>query len=826
MKKSMKKIIILLVIFLIALIAYFLLSQKKNRNDVAYTAIEDANLPVVYMEQFGKKMNCLYGFLEDKPASAGRTLLTVLPEDRRLGVSFSNVSSNVDGIQYEIRSLDGERLIERTTLEEWTQEGETVSTVLPIQNLLTKEEEYSMTLAIAESGQPAVYYYTRIVWTDHTYVQDMISLSENFSSKTMDYEAARELTTYLETDAAADNSSLGRVTLQNSFSQLTWRGMEMVREGEIFVNLKELQGIMGIVQLNYTASRIGTDARKEYFDVTETFTMKWNAQRIYMMDYDRRVNQVFSGEQSFYTDNRIMLGISDGEELQQVSDTSGVYKAFVVNKALWLYDTKEKISTKVFAFRKSEEDLKSGFDNHGVKILAVSETGGIDFLLYGYMNRGNHEGTTGVAVYHYESADNSLTERMYMPADEDYWSLKEDINKLSYLSSTQVLYLLMNHTVYGVDLASKEYMVVADELTDENFAVSGDTSRIAWQEGKNIYDSSQLHIMDMKTGNKNDIKSPEGDIIRLLGFVGQDLVYGLSKQGERLTANGRAIGVPMYVLEIIDENMAVKTRYEKPDIYITDVEIQDSRVHLMKMVKSEAGYIKTEPDTLVCNKQVTPDPLAGMGYLAAEVPGRLYFVQLDGAGKTTQPVKLHVPKKVVAEENNVLMLHSSKMLQMNSYFAYSGGKMQGSFTSFDKAVQAAYDGMGLVTNQDGRVLWVRVNRDTAKTIKDVQSYVPVINRYLEELAAGSRVASDGAEIIDARGCTLNQILYFIHTGSPVAAYTGSGYVLIYGYDQYNISCLRNPGTEAAYTDKVGLNDAAAYFEINGENDFIGFVPVK
>ena len=44
--------------------------------------------------------------------------------------------------------------------------------------------------------------------------------------------------------------------------------------------------------------------------------MKWNTQRIYMMNCDRRVNQIFSGESNLYSDKRIMLGISDSEELQ------------------------------------------------------------------------------------------------------------------------------------------------------------------------------------------------------------------------------------------------------------------------------------------------------------------------------------------------------------------------------------------------------------------------------------------------------------------------------------------------------------------------------
>ena len=119
---------------------------------------------------------------------------------------------------------------------------------------------------------------------------------------------------------------------------------------------------------------------------------------------------------------------------------------------------------------------------------------------------------------------------------------------------------------------------------------------------------------------------------------------------------------------------------------------------------------------------------------------------------------------------------------------------------------------------------VRANRSDAKTIRDVQNMAGTVSRYLSDMADGKTTSSDGTELIDARGLTLNQILYFVYAGMPVVAYLGDGsYGLICGYDAYNISCLWYPGTEFAYTDKMGLNDAAAFFEGNGGNDFICFL---
>ena len=827
MRKTIKKAIILLVIFVVALAAYFIWSSRKGEDGAVYTSIEDANLPVVYMELFGSRMNCLYGFIEDKHTSAGRGDLTVLPQDRRLPITFQDVDSKVRGIQYEIRSLDGERLVERTVLEEWTQEGTDVNAVLPIQNLLTANEEYMMTIAISTEDHPAVYYYTRIMWSENNHMEEMLTLAREFSDKTFSYETARDLTTYLETDLNADNSSLGEVTLKNSFTQLTWRGMEMKRESEVSIHIKEMQGIMGIIELNYVASTAEEDGEQEYFDVTESFTMKWNTQRTYMMNYNRRMNQIFSGDSSLYSDKRIMLGISDSDELQTMSDPSEKYRAFVANRALWCYDAEKGSSTKVFAFRKSEDDLRTNFNSYGIKILSVSEEGNIDFLVYGYMNRGNHEGTTGVALYRYESGDNTLTERLYLPSSEDYWSLRQDIGRLSYLSSNQTLYLLMDHAVYGVELSGKEYMVVADGLTEENFAVSADGSRIAWQDGDDIYSSEKLNVMDLKTGKKDEIILQDQTVIRLVGFVGSDLVYGLANPGEKLMTDGRVTGLPLYALEIVGCNMETETRYERQGLYLTDVQIRDSRVHMTRMRKSGSDYEMADEDTLVCNEEVIADPLAGIGYLADSVKGRLYFVQLNDQTAKSRSIRVHVPKKAVAEENNVITLTANRPMNIRRYYAYGGGRMNGSFVDFTQAVQAAYDDMGLVTDQDGRVFWVRANRNDARTIKDIQNEVAVIKRYLDEMAQGLEESSDGVKFVNARGCTLNQVLYFVFRGRPVVAYLGNGsYGLIYGYDQYNISCLWFPGTEFAYIEKIGLNDAAAFFTNNGANDFIAFLPAQ
>ena len=71
---------------------------------------------------------------------------------------------------------------------------------------------------------------------------------------------------------------------------------------------------------------------------------------------------------------------------------------------------------------------------------------------------------------------------------ESFEKVREDVNNLSYLSQNSMMYLMLEGSVYGIDLKSNESLVVAQGLTKGSFAVSGDGSRIAWQDGASLYE--------------------------------------------------------------------------------------------------------------------------------------------------------------------------------------------------------------------------------------------------------------------------------------------------------------------------------------------------
>lgn len=819
MNRFVKKIGILSAIFVAAIAVYFIWDQKNTDKGEAmvYTSMDEASLPVVSIDMFGRNMNLLHGYTQDMRQSVARQALTVLPEDRALRLWIGNYEESIQKISYEIRSLDLERLVERTEVTEWQEKEGGITAALPIQNLLTRDKEYLLILSLDTQENGTVNYYTRIMWTDSANAEAMVNFAVDFTTKTFDYNQARELTTYLETNNTEDNSSLGHVTIKSSFSQLTWGGLSVKPVGDIQVTLKDLDGIMCSVQLNYQVSRAGENGVPELYEAEDSFTMKWDARRIYLMNFERNTDQIFSGQRGLFSGRRILLGITNEDKVQALKSPSGSLVAYVVNRDLWTYDQRRRHAVKVFSFRSGEDDgLRSGYNQHNIKILSAGDNGDVNFLVYGYMNRGIHEGSSGIALYQYSSEDNAIKERFFTPVSLSFDMIKEDVDRLAHLGANGMLYMIADGAVYGIDLNSNEYMVLADSLVEGGFAVSSTKRHFAWQEGSDPYGAGVIHLMDLDTGEKREITGGEDNIYRPLGFVGDDFIYGIARKGDLWIQNGRVVDAPMYRIEIMDQSGRIVKDYEHEGLYIAGVTVEDSRIHLTQAVKSgEQTYVASKEDTIVCNEEVSGEALEGIGWYASEDRRKLYFVQLSEE-VTGRETKVTVPKKVAYETTEVVELKNNLRAAQTRFYAYGAGRCLGSSQSFATALELAYEKMGVVTDQNQEILWNRVNRPPIRNIKDPINSAASFFKHLEHFTE-SGAYEEGVVLLDARGCTLNQVLYFIGQGCPVAAYTRQdGMILLSGYDQYNVTLL-NPGT--GESQKMGLNDASAYFAGQG-NDFV------
>ncbi len=66
----------------------------------------------------------------------------------------------------------------------------------------------------------------------------------------------------------------------------------------------------------------------------------------------------------------------------------------------------------------------------------------------------------------------------------------------------------------------------------------------------------------------------------ILGFVGNDCIYGTGDSGDYLMSNGRVMGTYLNSIDIVDREMKSVMHYEKPGSWIREVSVDDSRIHM------------------------------------------------------------------------------------------------------------------------------------------------------------------------------------------------------------------------------------------------------
>ncbi|ETP70932.1 hypothetical protein UYO_3128, partial [Lachnospiraceae bacterium JC7] len=205
---KIKRITFMSGIFIAALLIYFFISYSsmEHSNEV-YSSMEEPRLPVMFVKENEYMLNPMHAYIQEMGNKAQRDMITVLPEDRKLELIVQEYDNMVMSVQYEIRSLDLSHLIENGTVTEIDRSNGITNIVLPIQNLIKKDQEYILKISL-DAGEKSLNYYTRILWTDHDYTKEMEKLALSFTSCTFDKNEARAIASYLETSEIADNTTL------------------------------------------------------------------------------------------------------------------------------------------------------------------------------------------------------------------------------------------------------------------------------------------------------------------------------------------------------------------------------------------------------------------------------------------------------------------------------------------------------------------------------------------------------------------------------------------------------------------------------------------
>ncbi|MBQ8597931.1 MAG: YrzE family protein [Lachnospiraceae bacterium] len=840
MKKAIIKGLIVGVVFFAAL---FIISSIMNKGNADMTMeMSDASYPTVSVWYAGEEINVMHGYAKAMEVSHMRQNLTPLGSGRKLNLRIYPYDVTIADIVFEVRTLDGERLIESTQVSEYEEADGRIDLSVSIKDLIETNQEYMFVLILTLENGQEIRYYTRVIYAEGYYAGEKLEYVVDFSAKTFHKESAKELTKYLESNSEGDNTTFGKVDIHSSFSQVTWGDLRVTKESDVAVSVKELAPQTGSFELEYYVStREGRN--KTYYRIKEYYRVRYTPERMYLLDFNRTMDQIFNKKGEVYGNNKIMLGITS-EEIQMMESDGGNILAFVTGNRLFSYNAADNKLALLFGFYDDvRADERTLFDGHKIKILNVDEIGNVTFLVYGYMNRGRHEGEVGISAYFYDSMVNTVEELVYIPSDRAEEILVKEVDEMSYINRHGILYLMWGNQLYGVNSVDRTCEVIASNLAEGSYEISDSNRMVVWQTGSSAYESRELVLMNLNTGNQVSIKAGAGEVVRPIGFIGEDLIYGIAKRSDIVKDYAGNIIFPMYSVKILNETEGVLMTYEQENVYVIAGEISENQIILSRVEKTEEGTYEAIANDQIMNAEVEETRSNGIEIAAVDVYEKLTQIALKS--KIDVDTIMHLtPKEVLFEGGREIELTEPEDAP-ERYYVYGKDGVEGIFMDEGNAVDLAYEKAGVVINEEGACVWLKGNRSTKNQIMAITgeaeteensslavcldtmlAFEGVVRNSQYMLDKGESVLSilenglEDYEVLDLTGCPLDAVLYYVNQDIPVLAtlHDGSA-VLVIGFNEQN-TVVMNPEKGTVY--KVGMNDSTEWFEQNG-NCFITYI---
>lgn len=840
MNKKWIKPLVLAIVFIGSLVSFSLVTNK-SQTDMT-TSLAEATLPVVSFSYQGNTVNELFGYVNEMVDTNMRGNITPVGDDRMLHIVVDTDGVEVSELQYEIRSMDGTRLVVKNATKDFSRSGNQLKADVELENILQDNEEYALKLTLQGKKQP-IYYYTRVIKEKGLDVDKYLNFALDFHSHTFARdEDGSYFANYVE-NATGDATNLGYVDLTCTVRQIKWRNLICNPVTPLDIAFQEINDDYTALTIRYILSTVTSDGENQYYDVEEYYRLRQGAKQMYVLDYERTAEEIFNPEGTILSGgNSIQLGITPGDVEYDYNEV-GNRIAFVQAGELWGYDASNNLLSKIFSFREQEDfDPRDNLNQHDIKIMNVDEAGSVDFIVFGYMNRGKHEGEVGLSVFHYDGLARTVEEEAYLPCNSSYGILGSELGQFLYESDGRMVYLVLNHTMYSIDLNTKETKEAISNLTEGDYFASVSNRYFTWIDAGKTYQSETLHLIDLSSGKISDITVGNGEVIRPMGFIGEDLIYGVANASDVVKdAAGNAV-FPIKKLYIVgsENTKDILKEYAPSDGYVGTVTV-DGYLISMQLIQRNEGQFAVVGENQIMNKEADKDTVVYLKSYGDQERQKLYQIAFTGqakAGKT----KLVTSKEVITQDNRAVEIQRDP--DVTRYYVYAKGDVLYSGDQIATAIRKANENNAIVVNQKQQYVWQQgrsVYKDPLNGLSvatsDLESgtIVQAISGMIQwEGKTGSvsdMIAQGNSpedvlvtmlpeyEILNLSGCSVDEMFYYVNNGTPVFALTSQDTaVLLTGYTS-SLVYYYDPATHT--TQKMATQDANNIFSQAG-NVFLAY----
>lgn len=816
-----RKIILKVIVFIAVATGSAFVVDKINNIYVNKVSkeLEQSTLPQVYGYLDNKIVNSMQGYTQVMSTSLMRDSVLPLNDTHGVEVLVDDRTSIANTYSYELRSVAGDNLIEEGTIEdiEVTSDG---YRKLGINFRMDMEENQEYTLVIVlgqgeDESAKKIRYYTRVTNLSENYAAAMIDFAYDFHYTTFEKEYNEEegniVYNTIHPKAEAADNDLSHVSLDSSYNMISWGGMNIIAVTSLIPTVVELDKEFALVKFSYVVQNY-SETNRHYYNVDEYYSMRYDKSSgaTELLTFDRYQSSFFDKSYISRSNNSIGLGITNNSQIEYRYTEDNKHIAFVKEGELWLYDYQTAALTSVFSHvQQNYTTASSGNRSFDINIDKLDEDGNIYFTVYGYMGRGVHEGENGISLYYFSAEDSKIEEVIFVSCDEPFGVMSQEVGRFTYVDNDDNYYFLLDGSIFCMKLSDREPVRITDAITSGKYMVSQNRRIVAYPDSDNEDEVRNIYIRNYETGEEFVETAATNDRLLLLGFVGNDLIYGEAAALDIVKAANGKVTLPLKTIYIIEPNGEMIKQYDKPGIYIMNSVVQKDKIYLKRSMKMNSFFMETEPDFISYKSDVDDSKIISeyvyddeeLLRLELKLPSSM-FLSDASLPIMTKHKESESPKRVEIDTD----------VTSGRYYVFGNKGYKAEFDTPGQAIEAVVgDNEGLVVDAYGNNIYRNQDAVSYNTVASAIDEHPcdsvetsfmtcmyMCMEYLDsrilyedvmsysdyELAFTDLTTAVG---INISGIELSTALYFLDRDVPFAARIDDGrYVLVISYNSTHI----------------------------------------
>lgn len=767
-KKTIKRFILFVVIMAVILLFLYVQKQfKYSEESEGKEGLAQHTLPEICFQYADMKTEHLLGSVQPRKTSAIHNFILPIDDTNEVNLEIIKNKMGITNAYFEVRDLSSGELIQKESIEISAREEENSKYTLKLSNLIEKQETYRLQVVL-ETTIGEFYYDAKIISLMET-TKDLEAFALKFATSIIN-KNENFIAQYIAPDESLPNNSFATVTNQSTMQSIVWGNQKPILLDQRRIRFTEITNGQITLSYLYQVQLSDENNMKNYYHVEESICVRTRNEKIYLENYKRTTERIFTGTNCTIANNQVYLGIQNPLEIDLKHSSDKKWTAFVVNHNVWVYDQENHSFFKVYDSNISEKYRKYSYYNR-IKLINIDDDGIVRFLVYGSFQKGKQGGQEGVALYEGNIRKETVEQKVMIKTDTFFEKMNQGVGDVLYQNQEGILFFNVADKLYSYHFKANELVTQIEAFDSLAYSQSAQENLLAWPEkGK----TNSILLFDMEKREQRMIINENG-YASMLGYVGDDIAYMTGSEKNSLMVADYEIAQMADAIIIEDFEGVEKSRYEKADYFILDAQVDSKGIVINRIAKEDRhDLMKVSVDLVVVTNNEENEPPSGIHSvfdpnLKSCLYINVYTAPLDSNIAKTHSIEVTNEKSLEIEND-----YWKEAREETLFSAYASGHFILETNNLTEAIAAVFHERGAVYSEN-ELIWDR-------SVREISVSMPAVDyeTILEEFDQSNYLALKKADI--------NYLLKYINDRRVVLAVGENGeYVFLVGYDTSHIT---------------------------------------